>query len=102
MVCRQFMESLWSLSIVAYGNQTALHEIVTPYTPDDHPIADSHIELERRIRERAYQIYRARNGEPGNAVDDWLQAEREILGAAKQPAQDRGTVVGPAGVPRIV
>jgi hypothetical protein len=31
-----------------------------------------------RIAERAHQIYEARGGEHGKALDDWLQAEREI------------------------
>jgi hypothetical protein len=31
------------------------------------------------VRFRAYQIYLARNGQPGHELDDWLQAEREIL-----------------------
>ena len=27
---------------------------------------------------RAYQIFKGRNGEPGDPVSDWLQAEREL------------------------
>lgn len=34
--------------------------------------------LEQRIAERAYQLYVDRGGEEGHAVDDWLQAEREV------------------------
>jgi hypothetical protein len=30
------------------------------------------------IRERAYQIYLARNGAPGDSESDWLAAEREL------------------------
>ncbi|PYK65672.1 MAG: hypothetical protein DME21_00530 [Verrucomicrobia bacterium] len=30
------------------------------------------------IRERAYQLFEARGGQPGHEWDDWLQAEREI------------------------
>lgn len=37
--------------------------------------------LEERIRERAYEIYLQRGGEDGGEMDDWLQAEQEILGA---------------------
>jgi hypothetical protein len=33
---------------------------------------------EDEIRKRAYEIYRERGGGPGNAVDDWLQAEAEL------------------------
>ncbi|TKS60617.1 MAG: hypothetical protein EWM72_01167 [Nitrospira sp.] len=31
------------------------------------------------IERRAYDIFLARGGTGGNAVDDWLQAERELL-----------------------
>jgi hypothetical protein len=30
------------------------------------------------IRKRAYEIYLARNGGPGSALDDWLRAEAEL------------------------
>jgi hypothetical protein len=31
-----------------------------------------------QIRERAYELYRARAGQEGNEVSDWLAAEREL------------------------
>jgi hypothetical protein len=31
-----------------------------------------------RIARRAHEIYTARGGEHGKALEDWLQAEREI------------------------
>jgi hypothetical protein len=31
------------------------------------------------IRRRAYEIYESRGGGPGSALDDWLQAERELI-----------------------
>jgi outer membrane protein TolC len=40
-------------------------------------------EIEERIRRRAYELYEQRDGVDGFALDDWLQAEREILGARK-------------------
>ncbi len=33
---------------------------------------------EEEIRRRAYEIYVERGDEPGSALDDWLQAEREV------------------------
>ena len=39
-------------------------------------IADSALQTE--IRARAYEIYEARGKGDGHALDDWLQAEREI------------------------
>jgi hypothetical protein len=34
---------------------------------------------EEEIRMRAYEIYLERNGAPGDKVDDWLRAEREVM-----------------------
>jgi hypothetical protein len=34
---------------------------------------------------RAYQIYLERNGAPGNALDDWTRAERELLAQNTKP-----------------
>jgi hypothetical protein len=62
--------------------------------------AESHLTLEERIRRRAHQIWEGRKGAGGDAaLDDWLAAEREVLGSGNQIAQDRGTTVGPAGAP---
>ncbi|MFZ0760196.1 MAG: DUF2934 domain-containing protein [Candidatus Sulfotelmatobacter sp.] len=36
------------------------------------------------VRERAYQLYEQRGRVDGFALDDWLGAEHEILGAQKQ------------------
>ena len=33
---------------------------------------------EQEIRNRAYEIYLQRGAQPGNEVEDWLQAEREL------------------------
>jgi hypothetical protein len=34
---------------------------------------------DKEIRQRAYEIYLARSAAPGFELDDWLQAERELL-----------------------
>ena len=39
---------------------------------------------QEEIARRAHEISLARGGEPGHEVDDWLQAERELLEAARQ------------------
>jgi hypothetical protein len=36
--------------------------------------------LERKVAARAYEIYMARGGNEGAALDDWLQAEKDVLG----------------------
>ena len=69
----------------------------------DDAIAESHIMLVKRITQRAHEIYLQRGGEPGHELDDWLQAEREILGESpKDRAENRATVIGSAASPGIV
>jgi Protein of unknown function (DUF2934) len=41
-------------------------------------------DLEDRIRQRAHQLYEQRGRVDGLAVDDWVQAEAEILGVQRQ------------------
>lgn len=43
-----------------------------------HPVP-----TEDDVRSLAYRIYRARGGEPGHELEDWLQAERELRGEAQ-------------------
>jgi hypothetical protein len=50
------------------------------------PITKSNIELEERIRARAYELYQQRDGEPGHELDDWLQAESELTQPNAQKA----------------
>lgn len=40
-----------------------------------------------RIRELAYAAYSARLGGPGDALSDWLEAERMFLGATDKEAE---------------
>jgi hypothetical protein len=37
--------------------------------------------LEQAIRQRAYELYVERGMVPGHALDDWLQAEAELVQA---------------------
>jgi Protein of unknown function (DUF2934) len=43
------------------------------------PANSSSADLEPKIRERAYQLYQDRGRAPGLDIEDWLNAEREIL-----------------------
>lgn len=44
-------------------------------------------DLQARIAKRAYELYRQRGSQDGYALEDWLQAEREI-----RRAEERGRV----------
>ena len=37
-------------------------------------------DVQRRIARRAYELYESRGRDHGHALEDWLKAEREILG----------------------
>jgi type IV secretory pathway TrbL component len=36
-----------------------------------------------QIRLRAFEVYQRRNGAPGDAFGDWIQAERELTGDSR-------------------
>ncbi len=46
--------------------------------------------LEEQIRLRAYELYVQGGNESGSELDDWLQAESEILMAREQEVEERG------------
>ncbi len=69
----------------------------------DQDVVNSHLDEEERIRLRAYEIYQARGQAPGHELEDWLEAEREILGGGTtSETQGRATTVGYAGRPADV
>jgi hypothetical protein len=39
-------------------------------------------DVEIKIIRRAYELYSARGGEAGHDLEDWLRAEKEIMGDA--------------------
>jgi hypothetical protein len=41
--------------------------------------------IKEAIALRAYELYLARGGGDGRALDDWLEAERELAAAANKP-----------------
>jgi hypothetical protein len=53
----------------------------TPPAKMSNPIAaaKSVAPLEAEIRTRAYELYEQRGGEPGHELDDWLEAESELM-----------------------
>jgi len=47
------------------------------------PVVET-LPLEERVRQKAYELYVKRGNESGSELDDWLQAEQEILLAQDQ------------------
>ena len=46
--------------------------------------------LEERIRRRAYELYLQRGGVGASDVDDWLQAEEELLAEQDRILEEEG------------
>jgi hypothetical protein len=40
---------------------------------------------QEQIAVRAYQLYLERGGTPGNELEDWIQAERQLIGDNGKP-----------------
>lgn len=59
-----------------------------PPTPGRRVAEETIIEITPdRIRLRAYEIYESRNGSPGDALADWVQAEHELGRGADRTLQ---------------
>ena len=63
---------------------------LSPAHPDYGKV--SQVELEERIRNRAYDLYLQRGSANGHALDDWLEAKAEVRGVVSNPA-DHTTAV---------
>jgi len=52
-------------------------------------IAVGNLPLQEQIQRRAYELYVQRGNQSGSEIDDWLQAEEEVLMAHEQAKNDR-------------
>ena len=47
---------------------------------------------QQKIAQRAYEIYLERNGAPGNPLEDWVRAEREVLQKSRKTTKKAAKV----------
>jgi len=47
---------------------------------------------QEKVALRAYEIYLERNGAPGNPLEDWVRAEREVMQKSSKIAKKTATV----------
>ncbi len=59
---------------------------MSPKTPIPIRTKPPDAEVEEQIRQRAYQLYEERGHLDGNAMEDWLRAEEEVLGSRQAKA----------------
>ncbi|HZW09046.1 MAG TPA: DUF2934 domain-containing protein [Phycisphaerales bacterium] len=50
--------------------------------PEPHTVAAPREPTEEQVRLRAYELYVARGRVDGHAMEDWMQAERELRARA--------------------
>src|SRR2546425_3388701 len=55
----------------------------SPIQPHEEDTSRNHAPSHEEIRRRAYEIYLERDGLPGNELDDWHRAERELQKVAQ-------------------
>ena len=58
-------------------NETLKHD-ASPIQPHAEDTSANHAPSHEEIRSRANEIYLERDGQPGDELDDWLRAEREL------------------------
>ena len=52
---------------------------------DEHRTEATEAPSHDEIAVRAYEIYLARGAAPGNDLDNWLEAERQLFGDRRRP-----------------
>jgi Protein of unknown function (DUF2934) len=72
------------------GRKAAEMSVVTPISAESAaPASNGHsnaFDLQDEIRRRAYELYEERGCEPGHEVEDWFEAERQVMGRLQQIA----------------
>lgn len=53
-------------------------------TAGTHTASQNNSKTQDRIARRAYELYVQRGRQEGNALEDWLQAERQLVSAASK------------------
>ncbi len=56
------------------------------------PSAKKKLSPQEKIAVRAYEIYLERKGAPGNPLEDWVRAEREILAQSRKTTKKAASV----------
>jgi len=51
----------------------------TPAPPSDKQVAEYAVDLQEKIQNRAFELYEQRGKVDGHDLEDWLQAESELV-----------------------
>jgi hypothetical protein len=61
-----------------------IEESIDPAAPQDAGDTTAANVDRERVASRAYELYIARGGQHGRALDDWLEAEQELLESTRR------------------
>jgi len=61
-------------------------------TAKSKSLSTKKVSPQQKIALRAYEIYLERNGAPGNPLEDWVRAEREVLEKSRKAAKKTDAV----------
>ena len=50
-----------------------------PTLPTETRATESPVDIQEQVRRRAFELYELRGREDGHDLDDWLQAESELV-----------------------
>ena len=62
---------------------------ITIHYPDEAKLCNRLQQFVQRVRERAHSLFEKRQRQDGRALDDWLQAEQELLFSPETVIEDR-------------
>lgn len=71
----------------AIGEKRASPNVTPVRTASTQAVGSPPVHAETVIRRRAYELYEKRGCQDGHAEEDWLQAEKEILGTVFRRAR---------------
>jgi len=69
---------------MAKARKTPVDVLTDPIAPQDSGDTCAAGVDRERIASRAYELYMARGGQHGRALEDWLEAEQELLESTRR------------------
>jgi hypothetical protein len=69
---------------MAKARKTAVDVVTDPVAPQDSGDTTAAVVDRERIASRAYELYVARGSRHGRALEDWLEAEQELLQSTRR------------------
>ena len=69
---------------MAKARKKSVDVLTDPIAPQDAGDTTAAVVDRERIASRAYELYRARGGQHGRALEDWLEAEQELLNSTRR------------------